>query len=154
MNISPRVFAVLLFVLVPALFAEDELNLNPDGIALKGMDPVSYFSGDGPMKGSASFTLNHDGAVYRFTSEKNRELFKAAPVQYLPAYGGWCSYGITQGKKLNIDPDAWVLVDGKLYLQLNLGTQKVWNGNQQRNIEIADRLWPEISKAPASALNE
>ena len=76
------------------------------------------------------------------------------PEKYAPAYGGWCSYGVRVGKKLNIDPNAWKIIDGRLYMQLDLGTQKVWYKDWMKNIEIADRLWPSIQSTPADALGK
>jgi hypothetical protein len=96
----------------------------------------------------------HNGVTYQFKSSANREAFLANPERFVPKYGGYCSYGVRLGKKFDVDPTAWAVVDDELYLQLNHGTQAVWRNDLMKNIEIAERLWPEIQPIPAAQLEE
>ena len=132
--------------------ASEELNANTDGVVIEGYDPVAYFLDNKPTKGKPSFSAKFEGGTYFFANKENRETFLASPGAYTPAYGGWCSYGVRVGKKFRIDPNAWKIVDNRLFLQLDQGTQKVWLKDQAKNIEIADRLWPSLKSMPADAL--
>lgn len=135
-----------------ASHASEEFNANEDGIVIEGYDPVAYFLDQKAVKGKNSISFDFMGATYLFASDENRQTFVASPEAYAPAYGGWCSYGVRVGKKFKIDPNAWKIVDNRLFLQLDQGTQKVWLKDQQKNIEIADRLWPNLKSMPADAL--
>jgi YHS domain-containing protein len=135
----------------PAAAAEPPgLNLNADGVALEGYDPVAYFELGKPVKGSRSFSLNFEGATYLFASARHEELFKADPDRYLPAYGGYCSLGMRYGHTSRVDPTAWRVLDGRLYLQHNHGHQAVWLQKVTENIAIADRMWQKFTGALAA----
>jgi len=142
-----------LFFARPAQAAE-ELNLNDAGVAIHGYDPVAYFEAGKPVKGLPNLTTAFNGAVYFFSSENNRRKFRETPEIYAPAYGGWCSMGVRVGRKFDVDPVAFKIVGQRLYLQLDLGTQKVWAEDIDRNIAIADRIWPSIRSVPAGQLAE
>jgi YHS domain-containing protein len=141
-------------VALPFLSFATEYNVNDSGIAIHGYDPVAYFTEQKAVAGDAIYSLVHDNVTYQFKSPKNLEVFKAEPEHYLPRYGGYCSYGVRLGKKFDVDPTAWAVVENALYLQLNHGTQAVWKNDLQKNIEIAERLWPEIRPIPAAQLEE
>jgi len=100
------------------------INIDASGLALKGYDPVAYFPIGAPTLGKVQFTATHQGATYRFASTANRDTFTASPAQYAPAYGGFCAMGVALEKKLDVDPQAWRVVDGKLYLNVNKDVQK------------------------------
>lgn len=153
-TISVPGWAVALALYSSAVFAADEVNVGTAGIALHGYDPVTYFDPGQPARGSKSLSAGHDGAVYLFATRDNLKKFIREPDKYIPAYGGWCSYGVRVGRKFDVDPNAWKISDGKLYLQLDLGTQKVWDKDRLKNIEIADRLWPSILSTPAEILGK
>jgi len=120
------------------------LNLDDDGVAVNGYDPVAYYREGEPQKGDPGITAEHDGALYRFVSTENRQMFLADPEAYAPAYGGYCAYGVRTGRKFETDPESWRIVDGKLYLLLNFGTKAIWDIDRSSNIQIADQIWPEI----------
>lgn len=120
------------------------VNVDDTGLALLGYDPVAYFEMSKPAKGKTEHTAKHNGAVYRFVSDRHRQLFVANPVRYVPAYGGWCSFGMRYGQTSRVDPLSWDIVDGRLYLTLNLGTRTVWQKAKVENITIADRLWKKV----------
>lgn len=132
--------------------AAEETNVTTDGVAMHGFDPVAYHRQNRPVKGKDQFAVPHDGATYWFASADNREAFLQAPDSYAPAYGGWCAYGVRVGRKFDTDPEAFRIVNGRLYLYLDLGTQKVWEEDVTRNIAIADRIWPSIQATPAEQL--
>jgi len=152
-----RLFGILtaLFVGAASLaHAAGEANVSDDGIAIHGYDPVAYHVHGAPVTGLKSIQANHDGSIYLFASVANRDLFLMSPETYVPAYGGWCSYGVRVGRKFDVDPEAFKVVDGRLYLQLDFGTQKVWAEDMERNIAIADRIWPGIRSIPADRLGD
>lgn len=149
-------WAAVLFSAVAygSAFAAGESNVGPDGIAIGGYDPVAYHEVGEPVRGSSDFSATYDGAIYHFASAANRDAFVLSPEAFAPAYGGWCAYGVRVGRKFDIDPAAFRVVDGRLYLQLDLGTQKVWAEDLERNIAIADRIWPSIKSIPADQLGD
>lgn len=121
-----------------------DTNIDNNDVAIKGYDPVAYFTAAEPTVGKSEYTANHNGAIYRFASEKNRDLFRANPEKYAPQYGGFCAYGVTLNRKLTIDPEAWAVVDDKLYLNLNKKVAKTWSKDIPAYIATADDIWPEI----------
>jgi YHS domain-containing protein len=126
-----------------------ELNTDAKGLALHGYDPVAYFQAGAPTTGKAELQTNHRGATYRFASAANLAQFKADPDRYAPQYGGFCAMGVALEKKLDVDPNAWRIVDGKLYLNLNKDVQKKWLDDVPGNLAQANATWPEIKgKAP------
>lgn len=125
------------------------LNVDANGIALKGFDPVSYFSSGGPIQGKSELSTAHEGATYQFASVKNRDAFKANPAKYTPAYGGFCAMGVALEKKLDINPQLWRVVDGKLYLNVHKEAQARWLDDVKGNLAQADKNWPNLKdKAP------
>jgi len=136
------------------VYAYDEqstssLNVDSKGVALKGYDPVSYFSSGGPATGKSGYTATHDGATYWFANAENRDIFKANPSKYSPAYGGFCAMGIALEKKLDVNPQLWRIVDGKLYLNIHKEAQARWLEDTKGNISQADKIWAKIKdKAP------
>lgn len=146
--------SIALVMFATSVRAADEANVNIDGVAIHGYDPVAYFDPGAPIKGKKKFSARHFGVTYWFASAENLATFLENPGMYIPAYGGWCSYGVRVGRKFDIDPNAFRVVDDRLFLQLDLGTQKVWKDDIRKNIEIADRLWPKIEATPAKVLGK
>lgn len=125
------------------------VNIDAAGVAIRGYDPVAYFTVGKPTPGNAQFTAQHDGATYRFASAANRDAFLKAPAKYAPAFGGFCAMGAVFEKKLDGDPDLWRIVDGKLYLNVGEPAQKRWLENVPGNIKQAESNWTKIKdKAP------
>ncbi|MEO7761427.1 MAG: YHS domain-containing (seleno)protein [Casimicrobiaceae bacterium] len=116
------------------------------GVALDGYDPVSYFTEQKPVVGVKEFTAEYKGSVFHFASKANRDHFLAAPDNYAPQYDGFCAYGTAQGYKAKIDPAAFSIVDGKLYLNYNASVQKEWSKDRSGTIARADSKWPNVSK--------
>jgi YHS domain-containing protein len=132
--------------------AIESVNVDQSRLAIKGYDPVAYFTQAAPVEGLQQFTAEYNGAVYQFSSAENQALFNGSPAQYAPQYGGYCAFGVTQDKKYDIDPNAWAVVDGKLYLNLNAGAQRVWNRDRVGNIETGNLNWLNIENKPVSEL--
>ena len=114
------------------------------GVAVGGYDPVAYFSQQKPVKGNAAITAEHGGAIWRFSTEENRTAFLANPAKYAPQYGGYCAWAVSQGYTAKGDPNAWKIVDGKLYLNYNRSVQKTWSKNVSQNISKGDANWPKV----------
>ncbi|MEM7499985.1 MAG: YHS domain-containing (seleno)protein [Pseudomonadota bacterium] len=145
---------LLLLLLVALLNAgaalAEEFNIGPERRLLAGYDPVSYFEAPEPERGVRAFRLVRDGVEILFASDENRARFLADPEHYLPAYGGYCSFGVRMGQRLGVDPLAYRIVDDRLFLQHDPGTQRVWRMSERRNIAIADRVWPQIAEPTAA----
>lgn len=119
-----------------------------DGIAIKGYDPVAYFTQNKAVKGSKDFAVYHQGVTYYFSSAANKESFKANPSKYEPEYGGWCAYAMGEkGEKVSVDPETFKILNGKLYLFYNKyfnNTLKDWNKNEATLKKNADANWPKL----------
>ncbi|MEM9140466.1 MAG: YHS domain-containing (seleno)protein [Pseudomonadota bacterium] len=114
------------------------------GTAIDGTDAVAYFTEGKPVEGSKSFTHDWNGATWRFSSAENRDLFAANPEKYAPQYGGYCAWAVSQGYTASTDPNAWKIVDGKLYLNYNRDVQSKWEANVPGHIKSADANWPSV----------
>lgn len=136
-----------------ALAGGVDTNTTTTGLALRGVDPVTYFTDGAPKEGDFQITAMHDGAMYRFVSEENKAKFEADPAKYLPQYGGYCAMGAAMGMKLDGDPDLWHIVDGKLYLNVAPAIAKKWEADAANMIQQADAKWADIKdKAPADLM--
>lgn len=132
-------------LLSPAfLTAGKPVNVNRSGVAIKGYDPVAYFKDALPTKGSVSFSTTWKEANWHFTNQGNLDAFKADPEKYAPQYGGYCAWAVSKGSTANIDPQAFKIVTGKLYLNYSLKIQKKWEGDIPGNIRKADANWPGV----------
>jgi hypothetical protein len=129
---------------IAALAAGPEVNATSTGLALRGIDPVTYFSDGAPKPGDFGITAVHEGAVYRFVSEDNKKKFEANPAAYAPQYGGYCAFAAALGKKFDGDPQVWKIVNDKLYLNVAPKVAEKWAADLDGNIKNADMKWPEI----------
>ena len=114
------------------------------GLAIRGYDPVAYFQQGAPVKGSAEFQKQWMEATWLFSSAANRDLFSADPDKYAPRYGGYCAYAVSEGHTASIDPEAWRIIDGKLYLNYSKGVQKKWEKDAGARIQRADKNWSAL----------
>ena len=128
---------------VASLSAGEEQAVNRDrhGLAIDGYDPVAYFTEGKPVQGVAEFEYSWNGTNYRFASAANRDRFAKDPEAFAPQYGGFCAYAVSRGYTADIDPVAWAVVDGKLYLNYSVRVQRTWEGDVQGNIRKADANW-------------
>ncbi|PBQ30568.1 YHS domain protein [Sphingobacteriaceae bacterium] len=124
-------------------------NTDKSGIALQGYDPVNYFLGTAKT-GSSAYSYNYNGITYRFVSEKNMALFKASPAKFEPVYGGWCAYAMgATGEKVEVDPETYKIIDGKLYLFYNAffnNTLPKWNKDEKNLTKKANENWLKLNK--------
>ncbi len=114
------------------------------GVAVDGSDVVAYFTQGKPVAGSKDITHDWNGVTWRFSSEANRAAFAAAPETYAPQYGGYCAYAVSEGYTASTTPEAWRIVDGKLYLNYSRRVQRRWEGDIPGRIAAADANWPEV----------
>ena len=133
-------------------FAAEETLQDANGVILGGNDAVSYFTENAAVKGYAGISASHDGAIYHFSSEANRDLFKANPTKYAPQYGGFCAYGAAIGAKFPVDPSVFAVVDGKLYVNNSANVSKIWTAKQSKAISLADQKWSKIRSVASSEL--
>lgn len=128
---------------VPALAAEPPV-FSQRGVAIKGTDPVAYFTEGRPVEGSADFTADYDGATWHFASVENRDTFMADPAAYAPQFGGYCAYAVSQGYTASISPNAWTIHEGKLYLNFNRAVRAIWSRDVPGNIAKGNANWPAV----------
>ena len=118
------------------------------GIAIRGTDPVAYFKENRPVKGSEAYTATYKGSMFRFGSAANRDAFTASPERYAPQYGGFCAYAVATGYKASIVPEAFTIVDGKLYLNYSKSVETTWRKDIPGYIRKGDANWPAVSQKP------
>ena len=140
-RLLPGLF-ILLFA--PFAFAGTAPIFSTEEGAIRGYDPVAYFTLGKPVRGSDEFTTEWKGATFKFVSAENLALFKAEPNAYAPQYGGYCAYAVSKGATAGTVPDAWSIVDGKLYLNYSANVHKRWKKNIPGYIKAADRNWPTV----------
>nr|WP_281422932.1 YHS domain-containing (seleno)protein [Thaumasiovibrio subtropicus] len=135
----------MLFIgLMQPAMALDEVYSDFFGNAIEGYDPVAYFSEGKALKGDKAWELEWKGADWRFSSQANLAAFKENPEKYAPQYGGYCAWAVSQGYTAKIDPEAWHIHDGKLYLNYNASVQSTWQQDIPGNIVKADQNWPQL----------
>ena len=140
------ILALIVAGLALPVFAQTKslLNLDQSGVAIQGYDPVAFFTDKKPVKGEQKFLIKHAGAIYFFASKENKELFKADPAKYTPQFGGYCAYGVSRNKLVEIDVEASQVVDGKLLLQYSKGVRDDFNKDTKGNLAKADANWPKL----------
>ena len=129
------------------------VNVDSSGIAIQGYDPVAFFTDNKPVKGDAKFVVHHNGANYLFASKEHNDLFNASPEKYEPAFGGYCAYGCTKKKLVEIDVDAFQIVDGRLLLQYSKGIRDDFNKDAKGNLAKAEGFWPELVEKKGKVKN-
>ena len=142
----------LLSVSMAVLAAGVDINTDDKDLAIKGYDPVAYFTVQQAKLGTSDYSATYNGATYHFVSEANKERFEANPTGYVPEYGGYCAFGVAMNKKFDTDPEAWKVVDGKLYLNLDISVQKRWLEDTAGYIASADTNWTNIKLVDADKL--
>jgi YHS domain-containing protein len=136
--------AALLAAALPVRAEEDPVYSDWYGHAIRGYDPVAYFTEGRPVEGSSDHELDWNGATWRFASAENKATFEADPEAYAPQYGGYCAWAVAEGKTASVDPTQWRIVDGKLYLNYDESVQKRWLADIPGFIAKADANWPAV----------
>ena len=126
-------------------FAKSEVNSSLiGGVAIEGTDAVAYFTEGRPVKGTSEFAHRWKGAEWRFKTAANRDAFAAAPEKYAPRFGGYCAWAVSQGYTASIDPEAWTVHQGKLYLNYSKSVQAQWSQDISGNIAKGEKNWPKV----------
>ncbi len=124
-----------------------EFNLEKK-VAIQGYDPVAYFTQKKAVKGKSTFASSYEGVIYYFSSQVTKDAFAKNPASYEPQYGGWCAYAMgATGEKVEINPETFKIVDGKLNLYYNAyfnNTLKSWNKDEVNLKKKADANWKKI----------
>ncbi|CUS38863.1 YHS domain-containing (seleno)protein [Candidatus Nitrospira nitrificans] len=139
---------LLVFICVGCTTLESR-TFTTDDVAIRGYDPVAYFSQNRPVKGSSQFTHQHAGATWYFENKTNRDLFANAPEAYMPQYGGYCAYAMSKGFIASTVPEAWTIHAGKLYLNYSLRVRDNWLEDLSGKVRKADDHWAEKLKSLA-----
>lgn len=127
-----------------------DVNTDAMGLMIRGYDPVAFFTEGRPVPGSPDISVEYQGGKYLFSSAANRDAFNADPEKYAPQYGGYCAFGVFEGKKFDIDPASWRIVDGKLYFNLNPVVLEIWSKDINKYLAESEKNWPKIrDKAPS-----
>ena len=142
-RVAALILGLSLLAVGPAA-AGERVNQSLLGVAIEGVDPVAYFTEGKPVAGSKAHSLDWNGATWRFASAENLEAFRAEPARYAPQFGGFCAWAVSQGYTAPIDPEAWDIVDGKLYLNYSKGVQARWKQDKPGNIAKAEANWPTV----------
>jgi YHS domain-containing protein len=144
-----RQFAMLAGLVAGVFFGASAIMLADDQrLAIKGYDPVAYFTEKRATVGNPQYQHKWDGAVYRFASAKHLEFFRADPDRYLPQYHNWCAASVAKGEKVRPNPENWIVVDGRLYLfgkSIGPGLMKADPAAMKRQ---ADKSWSAVSQLP------
>lgn len=126
------------------ILAQDGAVNTKNNIAIQGYDPVAYFKENKAVKGNAAIKSTVDDVVYYFSSNENKALFDKNSKKYIPQYGGYCAYGVSEGYKAPIEPDAFTIIDDKLYLNYNLKVRNMWSKNLEERLTNGDKNWKKI----------
>lgn len=139
------VVAAMLIMLVaswPGL--AEPLNVDQGRLAIKGYDPVAYFTLNRPTPGASEFTYEWQGTRWQFVNAEHRELFAGDPRRYAPRYGGFCAGAMTRGVRADVDPEAWLIVDGRLYLNFSKEGRDRFAADADAKVRAADAHWERV----------
>ena len=136
--------AILFLAGATPLRADAPIFYAAEGVAINGYDPVAYFTDGVPVKGKADFAVMWKGAIWQFANLQHREAFEAGPRSFAPQYGGYCAYAMSLGYRASTAPEAWRIVEGKLYLIHTPAVHQLWARDIGGNIARADVNWPEV----------
>ena len=129
--------------------AAAQAGAGPDPrLALKGYDPVAYFTDGKPVAGANNYELTWDGQRYLFASAQHRDLFRENPDKYAPQFGGACTMNLAAGRKREADPHNWIISDGKLYVFAGAAGPANFAKDPLRNAERAAENWQRLKNAP------
>ena len=135
----------LLFLINPAV-AANGVNVDSSGLAIKGYDPVAYFTLNKAVKGKKEFSVEYKGNKWSLSSEEHKQAFLSNPEAYTPQYGGFCAFAASKNSIAKTDPEAWTIHNNKLYLNYSKSVRSTWLNDKVANIVDADGYWPELMK--------
>ena len=122
----------------------NQVNTTSENVAIKGFDTVAYFTAQNAIEGNPRFEFVWNGAKWLFSNSENLEKFKANPEQFAPQFGGYCSYAVSKGYTADGGPNAWKVVDGKLYLNYSPKVKEMWEAEQEQRINDGEKNWQEF----------
>ena len=122
-----------------------KIDKDKNNVAINGYDPVAYFTDSKSVMGNKTYSYKWDGAEWYFANKSHQEMFEKNPVKYAPQYGGFCAFGVTKNKLVSSDPNAWQIVDGKLYLCHTKEVHKLWEKDLKNNIKKGDKIYPKLN---------
>ena len=128
-------------------FAEQPWFYSRQGAVIGGYDVVAYFTRGAPVKGSSEHAVMWKGATWHFSSAVNRDAFEMNPKAYAPQYGGYCAWAVSRGYTASVAPEAWQIVDGKLYLCYSKSVLSRWQRDIPAHIASGDANWPRVLNA-------
>lgn len=151
LKIRRRISIVLLTIAsaVSNMTAGQLVNVDPNGIALQGYDPVAYFTDGGPVKGTQELSASYDGATYYFASAEHKAQFEKEPGKYAPRFGGYCAFAVSRGDTASISVDAFQIIHGQLVLQHSKNVLERWQEDPEGNFQKATANWSAIVKKNA-----
>ncbi len=125
-----------------------KVSADKSGVAIQGFDAVAYFAVENAVAGNKNYEYAWNGAKWLFANAENLEKFRQNPEAYAPQFGGYCSYAVSKGYTADGDPNAWKIVDGKLYLNYNPEVKTMWEEHQTGNIEKGKQNWAGFETKP------
>lgn len=137
---------ISLAVVAQLVAAGEAINVDSNGLALQGYDPVSYFTDGKPIKGDPKFTASYNGGTYQFASEAHKKTFESNPSKYAPQFGGFCGYAASINKLAPIQVEFFQVLHGRLVLQHNEKAWTLWHQDVEGNLKKADANWPTLSQ--------
>ncbi len=146
---SSLIYLATLVGLAAVVHAGEVINIDKNGLALQGYDPVGYFTDGKPVKGSAEFTASYKGGTYQFASAEHRDMFKESPAKYEPQFGGFCGYAASINKLAPIEVDKFQVLHDRLILQHNKKAWDLWHQDVEGNLKKADANWPTLTQQKA-----
>ena len=126
--------------------ATEVVNIDQNGLALQGYDPVGYFTDNKPVKGDPQFTASYKGGTYQFASAAHQKTFEHSPARYVPQFGGFCGYAASINKLAPIEVEFFQVLHGRLVMQHNEKAWKLWHQDVEGNLKKADTNWPKLSQ--------
>ena len=145
---SLSAFFLAVMLVIPAVAGNPGVMINkgPDDVAILGYDTVAYFTEGRPVKGNSEFAFSWQDAKWHFSSAKHRDLFAANPEQYAPQFGGHCAMALTRGVVKVIDPEAWIVSEGKLYLSFSKKGLGMFRQDVAGHIKESENNWAKFQK--------
>src|SRR5215475_7440043 len=141
-----KIFLLLLLFVTLPVFGQTKtlLNLDKQGVAIQGYDPVAFFTQNKPVKGRPEFESKYNGARYLFATAEDKATFDANPAKYEPQFGGFCAYAASKNRTAPVKIEAFQIVNGRLLMQYDLDIRNEFNKDTEGNLQKADRNWPGL----------
>ncbi|MCY4305923.1 MAG: YHS domain protein [Aestuariivita sp.] len=150
MRYSRRIFSIITLLIAGQVMllnysvANSPMVFSNNDVAINGYDPVAYFIEGKPVKGKVEYAVEWKGATWLFSDMDNQSRFEMSPSEFAPQYGGYCAYAVSRGYTAMTVPEAWRIVNNKLYLNYSLGVRRIWEKNTAENIRKANKNWPDV----------